>query len=254
VRSEEPGATDSLHAEVLRAGENAGLQRDLLDRFQPDEALLVSVLRRAVPVRFLEVVAGTKPWSERTSVVAAVVLHAKSPRGLSLRLLSQLFWRQLADVAAAPQVPAGVRVKAEADLKEQLRDLRLGERVTLARLATPPVIQRLLVEGEPRVLEALLDNPRLREEDLLVALRRAEVPLVLLDAVVASPRWSGKYAVRLELALQPKTPLPLALLQLSSLVKRDLRRVAEAPAVRLLVKAAAARLLEAAETPEESET
>lgn len=254
MRPAEPAAADTLHAEVLRAGESKGAQRDLLDRFQPDDALLVSVLRRAVPVRFLEVVAGTKPWSERTSVVAAVVLHAKSPRGLSLRLLPQLFWRQLADVATAPQVPAGVRVKAEADLKEQLRDLRLGERVTLARLATPPVIQRLLVEGEPKVLEALLDNPRLREEDLLVAVRRHDVPLALLDAVVASPRWAAKYAVRVELALQPKTPLSLALLQLSSLVKRDLRRVVEAPGVRLLVRAAAARLAEGPETPQGSET
>jgi hypothetical protein len=57
----------------------------------------------------------------------------------------------------------------------------------------------------------------------------------------------------LELALQPKTPLPIAMLQLSSLVKRDLRRVAEAPGVRPLVQAAAERLLAEPESPEGSE-
>jgi hypothetical protein len=169
-------------------------------------------------------------------------------------LLPQLYWRQLADVAATPHVPAAVRVRAEASLGDQLRDLRLGERVALARVATPPLIQRLLVEGEPRVLQALLNNPRLKEEDLLVALRKTDVPLALVDAVVASSRWGDRYFVRLELALQPKTPLPIAMLQLSSLVKRDLRRVVEASGLRPLVQVAAERLLALAESPEGSET
>jgi hypothetical protein len=247
-------AADALHAEVLRAGESAQRLRDLLDSTFPDDALLVSLLRRSVPVRFLEVVSTTKPWSDRPTVLAQVVLHPRAARGLSLRLLPQLYWRQLADVAAAPHVPAAVRVKAEGSLKDQLRDLRLGERVALARIATPPIIQRLLAEGEPKVLEALLNNPRLREEDLLLALRRTDVALTLVDAVVASTRWGERYLVRVELALQPKTPLPIALLQLSSLVKRDLRRIVEATGLRPLVQAAAARLLAEAESPEGSET
>jgi hypothetical protein len=249
-----PAAADALHAEVLQAGESASFQRDLLDRARPDEALLVSLLRRAVPVRFLEVVAATRPFCERAAVLAQVVLNPKTPRGLSLRLLPQLFWRQLADVAAAPHVPAAVRVKAEASLKDQLRDLRLGEKVALARLATPAVIQRLLADGELKVLEALLDNPRLREEDLLIALRKPDPPPPLIDAVVASPRWGERYFVRLELALQPKTPLPIAMLQLSSLVKRDLQRVVDAPGLRPLVRAAAEKLLSGLESPERSDT
>jgi len=247
-------AADALHARILRAGEDARLLRDLLDRSFPDDALLVSLLRRAVPVRFLEVVGTTKPWCDRATVVVQVVLHPRSPRGLSLRLLPQLYWRQLADVAATPHVPAAVRVRAEASLQDQLRDLRLGERVALARVATPPLMQRLLVEGEPRVLQALLNNPRLREEDLLVALRKTDVPLALVDAVVVSSRWSERYFVRLELALQPKTPLPIAMLQLSSLVKRDLRRVTETTGLRPLVLVAAERLLALGESPEGSET
>lgn len=245
---------DALHALVVRAGEDTRRLRDVLDGAFPDDALLVSLLRRAVPVRFLEVVGTTKPWCERATVVAQVVLHPRSPRGLSLRLLPQLFWRQLADVAATPHVPAAVRVRAEASLKDQLRDLRLGERVALARVATPPLIQRLLVEGEPKVLQALLNNPRLREEDLLMALRKVDVPLALVDAVLATSRWGERYFVRLELALQPKTPLPIAMLQLSSLVKRDLRRVVETAGLKRLVRVAAERLLALAESPEDSET
>jgi hypothetical protein len=252
-KDDSPSAADALHAAVLRAGENARLLRDVLDEAAPDEALLVALLRRSVPQRFLEVVSGTKPWSDRPAVLTQVVLHPRAARGLSLRLLPQLFWRQLAEVAATPHVPAAVRVKAEGSLKDQLRDLRLGERIALARVATAPVIQRLLAESDPKVLVALLDNPRLREEDLLIALRRRDVAPTLIDAIVASRRWGQRYFVRVELALQPRTPLPVALLQLSSLVRRDLRRVSEAQELRPLVQAAAARLLEA-ESPGGSET
>jgi hypothetical protein len=237
-------ALESLHQEVLRAGEDVRALREVLQQAAPDEAMLVGVLRRAVPVRFLEQVAALKPWSERPAVVAQVVLHPRTPRALALRLLPQLLWRQLADVAAAPQAAAAVRVRAEAALKDQLRDLRLGERVTLARLATPPVIQLLLSDPDPKVLQALLQNRRLREEDLLVALRRRDVDRALIEAASSSPRWSEQYAVRLEIALQPRTPLGVALLQLSSLVPRDLRRVAGAAGLPALVRVAAERLSE----------
>jgi hypothetical protein len=59
--------------------------------------------------------------------------------------------------------------------------------------------------------------------------------------------------VRLELVLQPRTPLALALGQLSALVPRDLRRVGHAPVAQLL-RIAAERLLERAPPEPEPET
>jgi hypothetical protein len=68
---------------------------------------------------------------------------------------------------------------------------------------------------------------------------------------VASPKWAEVYGVRFALVLQPRTPLPVALLQISSLVKRDLVRVAEATGLRPLLQASARAVLErlSAETP-----
>jgi hypothetical protein len=218
--------------------------RALLAERQPDENVLMALLRRAVPVRFLEQVATTPPWSDRPMVLARVVLNPRAPRGLSLRLVSSLFWRDLADVAASPSVHGAVRVRAEASLREMLGELRLGERITLAKIATPLVLVPLLVDPDPRVVEATLINPRLREEDLVNALRREEASRVLAEAAAGSSRWSGRYSVRLSLALQPKTPLPLALLQLSSLLKSDLIRVARTPGVAPLVQAAALATVE----------
>jgi hypothetical protein len=241
---EDAGVVDLLYRDALRAGENPAAVRALLEERRPDDNLLAALLRRALPVQFLEHVARTSPWSERPIVLARVVQNPRSPRGLSLRLVSSLYWRDLAEVASNPAVPAAVRVRAEGSLRDLLPDLRLGERITLGKIATPAILILLLSDGEALVLEAALRNPRLREEDLVTALRRASVSRTLTEVAAASPRWKERYAVRLALALQPRTPLPQALLQLSSLLKADLIRVARTKGLPPLIQAAALATVE----------
>lgn len=238
------GSLDALYAELLEAGESLPKLREVLIRRAPDETELLAVLRRAVPVALLEHVAAAEPWSRRPVVLGRVVLNPRAPRALSLRVVSSLFWRDLAEVASTPHVAGAVRVRAESLLKDLLPDLRLGDRIALAKIATPALLVPLLTDGDPKVAPAALLNPRLREEDLIAALRRETVAVALLEAAAASARWGDSYAVRLTLALQPRTPLPLALLQISSLVKRDLLRVARTPGLKALVQAAALRVAE----------
>jgi hypothetical protein len=171
-----------------------------------------------------------------------VVRNPKTPRALALKLLPYLYWRDLAEAAASPWLQGGVRARAEGLLKEMIPEMRLGERVTCARLATSPALKLLLADSDKKVVEASLENPRLREEDLLLQIRGSEVPVLLLDATAASSRWGHRYAVRLALALQPRTPLSLALGQLSSLLRGDLLRVSETEGLRPLVQAAAFRV------------
>jgi hypothetical protein len=231
-----------LFSRALAAGESRPRAREVLAS-APDEQVLVAALRRAVPTAFLEEVAATRPWSERPRVLARVALSPKAPPALSLRLVSGLYWRDLAEVAATPRVPAAVRSRAESLLRDGLGDMRLGDRITLARLATPALLPALLADAERQVAESTLLNPRLREEDLVAALRREDARGVLVESTVSSPRWATNYAVRLALVLQPRTPLALALQQVSSLVPRDLRRVAEEASLRPLVRAAAQEVL-----------
>lgn len=235
---------DTLFSEVVRAGTSVPRLREVLARPELDEVLMLGVLRRPVPVRFLELVAATEPWSERPRLLGGVVLNPRTPRVLALRLLPALFWRDLADVAASPRLPQGVRGRAEAILQEQLPDMRLGEKVALAKIATAVVLKPLLAEADARIAEACLINPRLREEDLLAAVRQEQVPRALLEAAAASSRWGERYAVRLALVLQPRTPLGVALAQITSLIDRDLERVASTSGLPPLVQAAARRLRE----------
>ena len=235
-------SVDALYADVVAAGEDARRVREFLGRPELDESLLVALLRRAVPLRLLEMVANAPPWCERPSALGAVVLNPRTPRLLSLRLLPSLYWRDQAEAAANARVTNAVRVRAEALLKERLTELRLGDRIALARIATPPLLGPLLSDADGKVVQGGLDNPRLREEDLRLALRAIPPSRTLIERTAASSRWRECYGVRLELVLQPQTPLAIALAQVSSLVPRDLRRVAEAPGLAPLVQAAALRV------------
>jgi hypothetical protein len=235
-------SVDALFAEALRAGDDVARIRQTLEHALPDQTAMFGLLRRALPVRFLEFVAATPPWSDDARMLGAVARNPRAPRALALKLLPSLSWNDLAAVAGSPWVQGGVRARAEALLGDMLPDMRLGERVTLAKVATPPLLSRLLVDSEAQVVDAALQNPRLREEDLLVLMRAATVPAALLEEVARSTRWCERYAIRLGLVLQPRTPLALALAQVSSLVKRDLLRVAETPGLRPLLQAAAIRV------------
>lgn len=237
-----PPAAEALLPELLRGGESRQAAREFLGRHQPDDVTLLGLLRLPVPVRFLEHLATTPPWSERPRLLAGVVLNPRAPRSLALRLLPSLYWRDLAEVAASHRLVVAVRSRAESLLKDLVPDLRLGERITLGHLATPRLLALLLSDLDTRVVTSCLENPRLTESEVLRLLRGAAVSRVLVEALAASPRWMDKYAVRLALVLQVRTPLSLSLAQLSGLRGRDLARVAETRDLPPLVQAAARRL------------
>jgi hypothetical protein len=234
---------DGLHRAVLEAGESIPALRELLRRTAPEDRVLLAVARRPVPARLLELLGTTPPWCEDGRLLAAIVLNPRTPRVLSLRLLASLPWRDQAEAAASPRLTAGVRSRAEALLNDRLPDLRPGDRIALARLATAPVLRTLLHDADERVLAAVLGNPRLAESELVLAVSASHAAPRLLEAVAGSWRWTGSYAVKRALVMQPRTPLGVALAQVSRLTRTDLEAAARGRALRPLVRAVATRLL-----------
>ena len=55
------GEVDRAWADLLRAGTSPAAMKDVLER-HGDRLLLVGLLRRAVPLAFLELIASTPPW------------------------------------------------------------------------------------------------------------------------------------------------------------------------------------------------
>ena len=124
---------------IDRLGPTASPERatELLDHPDTEEAHLLGVLRkRDLPSAFLEALARHERWNGRHVIRAAIVNHPKTPKTLALRLLNQLFWKELLKVANNFRLPMPIRAAAEKYLRNRLAELELGERITMARTAT----------------------------------------------------------------------------------------------------------------------
>ncbi len=162
--------------------------------------------------------------------------HPATPQPRAMNLVAHLYWRDLARLGADARARPAVRRQADRRLAEKLARLTVGERIALARVAGVGVLKRLVIDPSPRVIDSLLENPRLTETVLGPLIHDEGSSPASLERVAASPKWGRRYSVRAALARNPATPPELALDLLSSLQKRDLREVGAnvrvAPAVR----------------------
>ena len=158
-----------------------------------------------------------------------LALHPATPQPIALALLTGLYWRDLVAAALDVRIRPVVRRFAEHRLVERLPALAVGEKVTIARSASPHVIQVLRHDPTPRVIAALLDNPRLVEADLLPLASGETAPTPVLGVILGHRKWGNRYPVKVAVVKNPRAPLQQALYQLPLLKKPDLRAVAADP-------------------------
>jgi hypothetical protein len=144
----------------------------------------------------------------------------------ALNLVSTLSWTSLIGVAQNPRTPPPVRRQAERKLLLMVPSMTLGEKIALARRAHRALFPALTSVGDERILEALLDNPRLVENDLVVLINTGRPPVDVLAAVARHRRWGKSLAIRRAIVECPRSPLPLALSVLVQLPRHDQRVIA----------------------------
>ncbi len=171
----------------------------------------------------------------------------------AMNLLGSLSWAGLIAVAQTPKTPALVRRQAERKLILQVPSLSLGEKVALARRAHRVLFPALIAGRDDQILTALLDNPRLVENDLEVLINTGNPPVEFILVVARHHRWGGCYGVRKAIVGCPITPLPLALSVLVQLPKSDQKRIADRDSIPERVRSAAAALCARSSTGEQSQ-
>ncbi|MCW8983904.1 MAG: hypothetical protein OQK55_01065 [Thermoanaerobaculales bacterium] len=164
--------------------------------------------------------------------------------GRALDLLATLPWTSLLSLSQSPRTPPVVRRQAERKLLAQLVSMALGEKIALARRAHREIFRVLIGTGDGQVLSALLNNPRLVENDILVILNTSEPPPEFFGELASHRKWGPYIRIRRALVTCPFTPLPLALSVLVQLSVAELRRVLEHPDLPQQVREAAQSLLD----------
>lgn len=206
-------------------------ETDLLERIQAAaDAEDVAVVRRLLREPFVtpEIVDAVL---ERRELLSAnelrrdLAAHPKTREVRALRLVPTLYWRDLVRLGADSRVRPAVRRAADLALGDRLAKMAVGEKMSIARAGGHGVIHRLRHDPSPRVIAALLDNPRLSEPLLMpmVASETASPPV--LSLVAAHRKWGRRPAVRAAVCRNPRTPLPTVLANLALLPKRELQAV-----------------------------
>jgi hypothetical protein len=105
-------------------------------------------------------------------------------------------------------------------------DATPGERTAAARGADRLLLDRLMHDRDPRVITALLDNPRIVERDVVRIAAMRPTSAAILDLIASHLRWGQRYRVRKAIAFNPATPLALARPLLPTLLRQHLVELA----------------------------
>jgi hypothetical protein len=152
-------------------------------------------------------------------------------------------WDELAHALLSTPPGAAEREPEPQPIQPGGRKMTLGERKALARRPERRLLERLVKDGDPRVIRILLGNRRLVEQDVVrMATQRPARPEVLRE-VGDSSRWISRERVRRALVLNPYTPKATSLRLVPLLKLQELEEVARSSKIPGEVVRAARRLL-----------
>jgi len=118
--------------------------------------------------------------------------------------------------------PLDARLEPPPVLPRAMAKMPLGVRRSLARRNDIGLIERLLGDTDPAVLENLLNNPRITELEVVRMAARSPVREEVLTAIARHPRWSIRHRVRVTLTHNPGTPTGITLGLLHLLLDQEL--------------------------------
>ena len=144
-------------------------------------------------------------------VKRAMVAHPKTPRYVAVAIVRQLFTFDLMQIALMPVLAGDLKVAAEEALIKRLEAISSGEKLSLARRASARVAGVLVLDPDPRIIRAALENPRMTEASIVRALTRSGVSSALVLAVCNHSKWSLRREIRIALLRNEKTPMGFAL-------------------------------------------
>jgi hypothetical protein len=155
----------------------------------------------------------------------ALVIHPQAPRLVSLPLLKHLHSFELMQVALTPAVAADLKAAADEVILSRRENISAGERLTLAKQGSGRVAGALLLDPEPRIIDAALQNPQLTEALVVKALMREPAPQALAELACRHPKWSLCREVQRALLSNSGTSLGRALVFARNLPTKVLREL-----------------------------
>lgn len=159
----------------------------------------------------------------------ALICHPETPSHIAMTLIPLLNIFEMLRLSQMPGLTSDAHLAAERNIIQRLPAQPLGNKLTLARRGSSVVVEALLKEGLPIVVEACLDNPHLKEGSLYQFLSSAQATAENVSMVARHSRWKSRPNIRLIILKNPRTPSVWFLLFLPGLPPSTLRDLLASP-------------------------
>ena len=126
---------------------------------------------------------------------------------------------------------------------QQIQAMSVTEKIELAATGGREVRAVLIKDSNKQVQDAVLDSPRISDMEIVAVANSRNVSDELLRKIAVNRQWMKNYQVRLALVNNPKTPLPMGLKIIGTLMVADLKRLSKNKGVSSVLSAAAHRFV-----------
>lgn len=137
----------------------------------------------------------------------------------------------------------GESKEQEETLFQKVQKMTTSEKIRFALRGDKEVRNLLLRDGERTVQLAVVNNPRITDGEIVTIANSKNIHEEVLRKIGTSRDCLKLYPVRAALVQNPKTPLPISLKLLPTLMLKDLRTIAKSKAVPNAIAQAAVRLV-----------
>ena len=163
--------------------------------------------------------------SESRELIGVLLAHPGiAPQQIRI-LLDRLYLLELLDISIMPGQAPDVRIAAEQCICKRLHTAPLGNRITLARRASYPVLEILMLQGHPQIVEPCLNNPRMKESAIFKHINSHNAGTQTLCLIARHPRWNKRRNIRRAILKNPYAPRALFVQFLPSLTQQETRQL-----------------------------
>jgi hypothetical protein len=191
--------------------------------------LLALMKQRNLPEGVFAAIYANKRLIESTPAKFALVVNPEIPSHIAATLLPQLSIFELLKICLMPGITPDQRLSAERVIIQRLPTQPLGNKMTLARRGTSAIVEALLREGLPSLVEACLANPYLKEGSVHQFINASTSSAESISMVARSGRWKGRPNIRLAILKNPRTPAIWFTLFLPGLPQSTIRDLLSVP-------------------------
>ncbi len=202
----------------------------ILHKDLTEEMALYIAENRNTPPEALGILASSVRFKDSYRLKLALCKNPKTPQRVTLSLLKFLRLFDLADLTKNQKIHINIRQKVEQILKEKIPSLPIGNRITLAKRSSGTVVQYILEKAKggkevSGLINTCLENPMLREGDVLRLINSETTPPNVIQAIAIHPRWTTRYSIRYALIRNFYTPLSIVVEFLKDMKIQDLEEL-----------------------------